>query len=407
MTEMAVVAPLLIFMMLGVFEVGWALRGYLVLVNVNREITRFAIRPGYLNFSTQANIDTSYQRVRDWVDTSATQQLNLNFAETVSGTTTMIISHIVVDTGFPCADIGDPECNDCSAFEDATQDPPYNPFPYDDIIIHPGLSKYDYQAQRFGPAGTVTGPRDTRINYAAQVNKLIRSNNKFNCEVLKKGGVPSANNVIITEMFYDQPQLFGFPLISNPYTDPVPLYTHTTMRLIGAARSAGKVTGSITQGIDTIGPVCFAYPMVVSSAPGGTPLVHGQQVDILENGWLKWDFNDPLGDQEYLDYALQFPQMALSDFEGPTGDDVLKINGVVGKTGGGQPTLAIAQKLVNQTIMIPTSAAPESSSITVDGFVWVRIESSADIDLAAGHILARVDKLTALPEACAPSAPAP
>ncbi len=36
LVEIAITAPLLIFLLLGVFEVGWALRGYLVLVNVNR-----------------------------------------------------------------------------------------------------------------------------------------------------------------------------------------------------------------------------------------------------------------------------------------------------------------------------------------------------------------------------------
>ncbi|MCB9106914.1 MAG: pilus assembly protein [Anaerolineales bacterium] len=50
LVEMAIIIPLLIFMMIGVFEVGWAIRSYLVLVNINREITRFAVRPGYMDF---------------------------------------------------------------------------------------------------------------------------------------------------------------------------------------------------------------------------------------------------------------------------------------------------------------------------------------------------------------------
>ncbi|MFN8453606.1 MAG: hypothetical protein U0401_02865 [Anaerolineae bacterium] len=51
------------------------------------------------------------------------------------------------------------------------------------------------------------------------------------------GVLPSANNVIITEIYYNQPQLFGFPLISNPFTNPVPMYAQTAMRMIVASRS--------------------------------------------------------------------------------------------------------------------------------------------------------------------------
>ncbi|MBN1218571.1 MAG: pilus assembly protein, partial [Anaerolineae bacterium] len=36
LVEMAIVTPLLIFLLLGVFEVGNAVRNYMVLVNVNR-----------------------------------------------------------------------------------------------------------------------------------------------------------------------------------------------------------------------------------------------------------------------------------------------------------------------------------------------------------------------------------
>ncbi|MBN1218865.1 MAG: pilus assembly protein, partial [Anaerolineae bacterium] len=36
LVEMAIITPLLIFLLLGVFEVGNAVRNYMVLVNVNR-----------------------------------------------------------------------------------------------------------------------------------------------------------------------------------------------------------------------------------------------------------------------------------------------------------------------------------------------------------------------------------
>ena len=70
LVEVSVVAPLLIFMLIGVFEVGSALRGYLVLANANREITRFSVRPGYLDFSTVETTLASFESVRERADTA-------------------------------------------------------------------------------------------------------------------------------------------------------------------------------------------------------------------------------------------------------------------------------------------------------------------------------------------------
>lgn len=255
LVEIAISMPILIFLLIGVFEVGSALRSYLVLVNVNREITRFAVRPGYLDFSTEDTIQTSYNRILDWATTSNTSQLDLDF-DNDDGNTTLIISHVVADTGMPCEDINDHDCDSCDDF----LDPSHPAFSVDDIIIHPDKEGMGYQAQSFGPATTSTGSKQTRINYDLLAADMTMQNNKFNCEILKRGGVPSANNVIVTEIFHDQPQLFGFPLISNPFTDPYPLYTHTIMRLVGAARSTGSANGNLLSNISTLGPLCLAYP---------------------------------------------------------------------------------------------------------------------------------------------------
>lgn len=391
LVEMAIITPLLIFFLIGVFEVGWALRNYLVLVNVNREITRFAVRPGYLNFSTQDDIDTSFLRVRNWASSSVSEQLNLDFSNTGdinnTGSTTLIISHAVIDTGKPCETENDPDCSDCSAFED----PAYNPFPQDDLILHPGLPGYEYQSAQFGPPETVTGVRDTQIDYDSLVTNLAAKNNEFNCEIMKKGGVPSSNNIIITELYHDQPQLFGFPLISNPFTDPVSLYTHTVMRLINAARSSGSVEGSLTSGIDTIGPICLVYPMLADSADTGSP----DPENIIQEGWLKW--GDLIADDEdYLEYALLYPQMSLNDFDTPGG---VKTGSSVNKATVGTPSELADEvdTLQGRKVIIPTSANPSADPVTVDGFVWATIES---YDLGTGEVMARFDTTTPLPAAC-------
>lgn len=399
LVEIAISMPILIFLLIGVFEVGSALRSYLVLVNVNREITRFAVRPGYLDFSTEETIGASYQRVRDWADTSNTSQLNLDFNET-TGSTTLIVSHIVVDTGTPCID-GDDNCNQCDDF----LDPDHPAFTRDDIIIHPGREGMAYQTETFGPAATSTGDRPTRIQYDLLAEELTRQNNQFNCEIIKRGGVTSANNVIVTELYHDQPQLFGFPLISNPFTDPVPLYTHTIMRLIGAARSTGSADGDLTRNISSLGPMCMAYPLTAPQSIIDSLSV-GSTVDILGGagpsdwGWLSW--NPGEDDENYLNDELAYRQMSMNDYTNPNeagdhglnvGDYVKSFNGTVNSN----DTRDLMEALVGQEIIIPiwddndpngfikldnpNAPPPKVDAYLVSSFVKVRIDFAANIDI--------------------------
>ncbi|MBE7550219.1 MAG: pilus assembly protein [Anaerolineales bacterium] len=300
LVEMAITAPILIFLLLGVFEVGWALRGYLVLTNVNREITRFAIRPGYLDYSVRNNTITSattvgYSKVLSYVYTTLSDQLPLDFS--TGQTATLIISHIVADTGLPFSTTNK-AAFDCSRF--VTQPNFYltgtDVFTADDLILHPGLPGYEYFYAYTFP---MTSTYRTKINYAAEAAKLARENNKFNCELMKKssGTLPAANNIIITEMYYNQPQLFGFPIIANPYTNPVPMYAHTAMRMIVASRSG--------ENVDTVGPICYAMPFTVRDIRVAG-LAPGQIFDVLhgypdtsgvtpkapgtdDRGFLAWD----------------------------------------------------------------------------------------------------------------------
>jgi hypothetical protein len=420
LVEMAIITPLLIFLLLGVFEVGWALRGYLVLVNVNREITRFSVRPGYLNFSTRADVITSYLRVRDWTVTSLSGQLNMVFSNTGiitnTGNTTLIVSHVVVDTGLPCEDINtNPDNCECDKFE---TDLNYG-FALDDLIIHPNIPGMEYQRGYFGPTQTVAGIRATRIDFDDLLyndndhngvkdddDGLIPRNNKFNCELIKKGGIPSSNNLIITELFYDQPQLFGFPLISNPFTDPVPLYTHTTMRIVGAARSSGRESGSLTDDIDTIGPVCDAFPFVVykDTIEYGTDNKLNQTVDIFDGhkdhggggtsndyGWLAW--NPGKTSEGDLEDELMYSTTSLNDFKDPvTADEHLgrldNVRSITGTHTNVETSHNLVSALIGKKIRIPVWDTFSSNNYHIIGFAWIQIESSGDINLPGEEVKA-------------------
>jgi hypothetical protein len=401
LVEMAITAPLLIFFLLGIFEVGAAIRNYLTLVNVNREITRFAVRPGYMDFSTEEAVIESYENILDWAKSSVSQQLGLNFDDT-SGSTTLIVTHLVVNTGLPCEDIDDCDCN---AFQPgATYE---NEFKLDDHIVHPGIAGQEYQTKTFGPASTVTGDRDTHLVYDDLVKQLKAQNNKFNCEIIKKGGIPSNNNIIVTELFHDQPQLFGFPLISNPFTDPVPLYTHTTMRLITAARSTTDL--QINNNMVGYG-FCDAYPFIVRDITidfynGMASDKIGAKVDIFDGnggsdfGWLTWNPDNSVGSQSepYLENELKYSVSPLNDYTNARNSSDHKLNvgdyiaSMQGDKAAVEASEGLVSALIGKEIRIPVWDTFDTSGVDayhIVGFVKVRIESSADIDLPGKEVLA-------------------
>ena len=386
LVELAITAPILIFMLLGVFEVGWALRGYLVLTNVNREITRFSIRQGYLDYTlknnnaltntlglTPAATTIGYSKVLSYVYTTLAEQLPLDFS--TGQTSTLIVSHLVADTGLPCVPhptTGQPNCN-CNDF---VTNPNFylsgaNVLTYDDLILQPKIRGYDnFYAQKYPPTSTAV----TRLVYTQTAAQMARENNKFSCELLKKssGTIAGANNVIVTELFYNQPQLFGFPIIANPYTDPVPMYAHTTMRMIISSRTGTNV--------DSVGPICDAYPFALNSTPAFTI---GNAVNILSGGWLKW--NSQVGNsQNYLINELKYSRMPLNDFKesGNPSDTFFNVGDqvAVDTTNYTTAVLTDVRALVQKDIRVPVG---NGNPFVISRFGKVRIESDTDIVLGA------------------------
>lgn len=231
LVETAILAPVAIFMLIGVFEVGWALRGYLVLANANREIARFAVRPNYVNYD---DAQPDYTPIIKHAFTTLSDQMPF------STTGTIIVSRFYVDTDYPCDpaiifDVDNPmylQCGKLSPSDNVYDNPcdrftaeaiqPYTPT----IIITPmDLVTYTYK----WPA---TSTEVTRVDYIAERESLINRNLWHNCNLMNRSyqSGPQVDDVIYVEMLYHQPQLFGFPLVSNAFTDPVPMYAHTAMR---------------------------------------------------------------------------------------------------------------------------------------------------------------------------------
>jgi hypothetical protein len=238
LVETALIAPLLLLMFLGVVEVGWALRGYLVLLNANREATRFASRGAYLDFSQPDIANVGYQFVLQHALDSVSGQLPLDFTDDEPNAT-MIITHMYIDTEYPCSESDQP-CNDeCAANPNTT-------FPDDDIIVLPPpvgagyggdpavVISNTFRAQ-YGIGGATHTTRITDTLW----QELRAQNEALNCQLMAKDPAvsPSVNSIVIVEIFYDQPQLLGVPIVSNRFTDPIPLYTQTMMRI---AASRGR-----------------------------------------------------------------------------------------------------------------------------------------------------------------------
>jgi hypothetical protein len=324
LVEMAFITPLLLLLFIGVLEVGWAIRGYIVLVNADREATRFAARGQYLDFAQTERDNVGYHWVLAHTLDSISEQLDYDVLS-ADPNATLIVSHYLVDTGQPCED---PPCNDdcaadhqnhhggcdCSTPERREED-----YPLDDLILHPGMEGYEYFTALYGI------PRESLINHEELVAQLKEQNDAFNCSLnVKDESVPWVpNSVIAVETWYDQPQLLGVPLVSNYFTDPIPMYAHTVMRI-----TAGRGT---TQ---SNGEGCHLLPITVHR-DAFEGIDEEDLPELVTNiregigsgtfGWVRWtddsEYFSSTNSEEYLAAALLNTYLAVNDYKEPEHKD--------------------------------------------------------------------------------------
>jgi hypothetical protein len=311
LVEMAIIAPLLLLLFIGVLEVGWAIRGYVVLLNADREATRFAAKGQYLRFDTTDVEDIGYGSVLSQTLASMSRQLDFDvLSDDPNGT--LIISHYLVDTQSPCED---PPCNEkCrdknkpGGCDCTTPDRREDDYGADDLVLHPGMDGYGHLSMLYGI------PRESRLNHEQIVADLKEQNDAFNCRLnVQDPSAPwSDNSVVIVEAFYAQPQLLGVPLISNYLTDPIPLYANTMMRITGGQEAKG----------------CALLPIAIheDTLDG---LEEGESTGNIRNGtgtgqfgWLSWTheseyFTTNPNSAEYLAEELNNPLLSRNDYDEP------------------------------------------------------------------------------------------
>jgi hypothetical protein len=290
LVEMALIAPLLLLMFLGVVEVGWALRNFIVVQNGTREATRFAARGRYLDFSKILPEEIGYPSVLQHELDSIAGQVPLNVAGSPNGT--VIISHILVDTG---------KCGGGTL---------------DDLILTPSTPGYGHFLAAYGQ------PRPSRVDFRAEAERMRQENEAFNCDLAASAPsgdyIPSVNSAVIVETYYENYQLLGIPIIANRFTNPILMYTRTIMRITADARGQQASSGG----------GCEVYPIAVHESTVANVQSGDSLGDIYNGagagnfGWLRWSDAPGHTSENYLGEELVNPRLSVNDFEEaePPGD---------------------------------------------------------------------------------------
>jgi hypothetical protein len=413
LVEMAVIVPLLLFMFLGMVEVGWAIRGYLVLLTTNRETARFATRGEYLNFQGR-NIPSEEVAERVGYNSVLTHTNNVlvsnrlgvglvdnqgrDLLQPLEGASqgSFIISHYLIDTGYPCKiDLSDP--NDQCATACANE----NYYEFDDDVVHPGLAGYEH----FSYTRPATTTYTSRIDPFALAERLKKENNALNCTILKRRGQGafanpemSVNSVIVVEAFYDQPQILGFPFLSNAFTDPILLYTQTMMRVTSDKLPQGSRCDVVPIAIqrDALynGPIDPNNPDVNRIAVGSLLDNLREGTGSGDFGWLRWR-SDNSADRTlpatnssgYLSETINNPRLSMYDYRNPASpsDTVLSVGDSIlsfpGQNVAHDVEVALENRK-NQVVTNPVWDSFDGTSYHVVGFSKMRI---TDIDFTGSQ----------------------
>jgi hypothetical protein len=203
LVELTITLPILILMFIGLVEIGYTLRSYLVVVNANREGTRYAARGQWFDhLNDPAAADPIVERVlaagghvgnpQDGIRVLRTESAGADYPANTKV--------IVYFASIP------------------------------DQIVNGGLA---YESAVTG--SWVVGPLDnpSKIDIVAEAEAARQANYEFNEQFFINGDldIASENNFVIIETFYAHKQLLGMPVFTEILPDIIPLYSSTKMRI--------------------------------------------------------------------------------------------------------------------------------------------------------------------------------
>lgn len=218
LVEMAIITPLLLIMLIGVFEVGWVLRNKMILDTASREGARFASKSVNVNLSTEETAQEHYEDIVEQIKLAS-----VGLPKELDG---IIITNLIIKSGFPC----DPNLR-TSPITDTNGNVDYWPNcdcevavnnPYTSSIVASPLETPYFRY--------VEGEGESTLNITDTLKNMEVYNNKLNCNFGKSGGTePSyVNHMIVVELFYSHNQLIGFPGLN--LIDPIPLKSKASFR---------------------------------------------------------------------------------------------------------------------------------------------------------------------------------
>jgi hypothetical protein len=203
LVELTITLPILLLMFVGLIEIGYVLRNYLVVVNATREGTRFAARGQWFD-----SVDDP-----DPADP--------------------IVERVLAAGGY----VGNPQDGvRVLRTESAGADHPANTRIYvhfiavPDQIVDGGLQYEDptYYSWQDGPLDS-----PPKINIGEEALAAQQLNYEFNDEHYIHGtlDMPSEHNFVIIETFYAHEQLLGMPIFTEILPDIIRLYSKASMRI--------------------------------------------------------------------------------------------------------------------------------------------------------------------------------
>jgi hypothetical protein len=209
LVEMALTLPFLIVMFAGLIEVGYALHNYIVVVNANREGTRFAARGRW--FDTDEEVDFIFERV---LAAAGTDQRSEPFMRTQAvgelPANAMIAVHYI--------EIPD-QVNEVGGLEEQAP-----------VVYGPWVKGID--CDRCVPL--------TEEQVLAIAVEARSDNYEFNRKYFLEDGlleIPSEDNFVIIETWYEHEQLLKLPFFTQLFEalgaedGKLTLYARTQMRV--------------------------------------------------------------------------------------------------------------------------------------------------------------------------------
>jgi hypothetical protein len=204
LVEMALALPLLLLMFAGLIEIGAALRNYLVVVNANREGTRLAARGRW--FDSDQDRQALFERViaaagvDQRSDGTLVQFLRPQAIDDMPANTTIRMYYVEVP---------------------------------DQIDEVGGLT--DEPVEIHGPWYTGTLHLDREgIDVAEEAARAKAENTAFNKQYFideKLLDIPSEDNFVLVEVWYEHEQLLKLPIFTAILPEEFTLYSHSTMRV--------------------------------------------------------------------------------------------------------------------------------------------------------------------------------